>query len=338
MIFPAEWEPHRATWLGWPQETQDWPGKFSAVVWAFAEIVRELANHERVCVLVNSRAREQSARSVLARVEVDLKQIEFYRIATDRSWLRDSGPIFLRAAARGRVAVADFGFNGWGRYRNWTLDDQVPTRVAAARRMRMIRPVVGGRRVVLEGGAIDVDGRGTLLATEECLLDPRRQQRNPGFTRADYERVFRDYLGVTRVVWLGRGIVGDDTHGHVDDIARFVAPNVVLACVETSSRDANVLPLTENRRRLVAAKLEVVDLPMPEPPVVFEGRRLPASYANFYVANGVVLVPTFNRASDRKALDVIAACFPKRTVIGIHAVDIVWGLGTIHCLTQQEPL
>ncbi|MEK6606168.1 MAG: agmatine deiminase family protein [Myxococcota bacterium] len=334
--MPAEWEPHRATWLGWPHERTDWPGKVATIPWVMAEIARKLARRERVAILVRDAAHARRARSVLRRAHVDLTAIDLHRISTDRGWLRDSGPIFVRDSQRGgAVAAVDFGSIGWAKYPNWRRDDRVPKAVARARGVPVVAPVVDGRRIVLEGGAIDVDGRGALLTTEECLLSDV-QQRNPGLGRDGYERVLRDFLGARRVVWLGRGIAGDDTHGHVDDIARFVAPGVVAAAIERDRGDENFEPLRDNVRRLRRAGMRVVELPMPEP-LFFAGRRMPASYANFYVGNGVVLAPTFDDPSDRIALSILARCFPRRQVVGIHAVDLVWGLGTIHCLTQQEP-
>lgn len=335
--MPAEWQRHRATWLAWPHEATDWPGKLPAITWVIAEIVRWLVRGERVGLLVRNAAEKRCAVSILSRAGARLSQIEFLSVPTDRSWLRDSGPIFIKKHGRpgGAIAAIDFGFNGWAKYPNWHKDTRVPRAIARKRRIPIIEPVYGGRRVILEGGALDVDGRGNALVTEECLLDDV-QQRNPGFTRQDYERVLCDFLGARRVTWLGRGIAGDDTHGHVDDIARFVAPGVVLACRERNRRDANHAPLADNLRRLRAAKLDVVELPMPSP-VTFKGQRLPASYANFYIGNDVVLVPTFNDPVDRVALEIIARCFPRREVVGIHALDLVWGLGTIHCQSQQEP-
>jgi agmatine deiminase len=332
--MPAEWEPHRATWLAWPHERTDWPGKFAAIPWVFAEIVRNLAPHERVRLLVTSAAMKDRAARVLARTGVDLARVAMHRIATDRSWMRDSGPTFVR---RGRALEAVlWSFNAWGaRYTNFARDARVSGRVAHIAGARPLRAAWKGRPVVLEGGVFDVDGRGTALATEQCLLD-RRQQRNPGFARKDYEDLLRAYLGVRRIVWLKEGIAGDDTHGHIDDCARFVAPGVVAACVEDDRRDANFAPLRDNLSRLRAAGLRVLPLPMPGP-IRMDGRRLPASYANFYAANGVVLVPTFNDPADRLALATLARAFPGRRVVGIHAVDLVWGLGTLHCLTQQEP-
>jgi agmatine deiminase len=334
--MPAEWQRHRATWLAWPHEASDWPGKLPTITWVIADIIRWLAMGERVGLLVRNAAEKRRAANTLKRTGARLSKIDFPQIPTNRSWLRDSGPIFVKkSGAGGPTAAVDFGFNAWAKYPNWRKDSRVPRAIARWRRVPVIEPIYLGRRVILEGGALDVDGRGTALVTEECLLGDV-QQRNPGFTRQDYERVLCDFLGVRRVVWLGRGIAGDDTHGHVDDIARFVAPDVVLACVERDRRDVNHAPLADNLRRLRAAKLEIVTLPMPRP-VVFDGQRLPASYANFYIGNDVVLVPTFNDPLDRLALEIIARCFRRRQVVGIHSLDLVWGLGTIHCQSQQEP-
>jgi agmatine deiminase len=333
--MPAEWEPHEATWIAWPHNRHDWPGKFGAVPWAYAEIVRHLHQSEQVHVLVNDERGERHARAALDRAGVDPARVRFFRFPTDRVWTRDYGPIFV-TGPDGSVGVTDWMFNGWAKYPNWQRDHAVPLQAHLALGGRYWQARVGERPVVLEGGSIDVNGQGLLLTTEECLLGDV-QQRNPGFTRQDYEKVFADYLGVKKVLWLGRGIAGDDTHGHVDDLARFVGPRTVVAVVEDSPADANYVPLRENLERLRGlADLEVVPLPMPAP-VAFEGQRLPASYANFYVANDRVLVPTFNDPNDCKALGILADLFPGREVVGIHAVDLVWGLGTLHCLTQQQP-
>jgi agmatine deiminase len=338
--MPAEWEPHEATWIAWPHQRADWPGKFGPIPWVYAEIVRHLARGERVRILVNDAELERSARRKLAQAGADLSRIDFFHVPTDRVWTRDSGAIFVRDAA-GAVAALDWQFNAWAKYPDWQRDDAVAGAIADALGVRSWRPESGGRRVVLEGGSIDVNGEGLLLTTEECLLDVV-QQRNPHMGRADYERVFADYLGVRKVLWLGRGIAGDDTHGHVDDLARFVGPRTVALVQEDDPADANYTPLQENRERLRGMTdldgrpLEVVPLPMPAP-LYFRGQRLPASYANFYIANGRVLVPTFNDPRDRVALGILAELFPGREVVGIHAVDLVWGLGTLHCLTQQQP-
>ncbi|HEX6738722.1 MAG TPA: agmatine deiminase family protein [Vicinamibacteria bacterium] len=341
--MPAEWEPHEATWLGWPHRLSDWPRKFAPIPWVYAEIVRKLAPGERLRILVQSAAHEAGARRILARAGVDLGRLDFFRFPTDRGWTRDFGPIFVRRdAPRREVAIARFHFNAWAKYPDWKKDDRVPERAARALGLRL-RPVsAGGRPVVLEGGSIDVNGRGTLITTEECLLDPVVQVRNPGLSRADLEAVLGEALGITRVWWLGKGIAGDDTHGHVDDLCRFVNPRTVVLARESDARDANYRPLEENRERLQGLRLEdgskpeVVALPMPAP-LVHDGLRLPASYANFYIGNAAVLVPTFNDPADRVALGTLAELFPDRPVVGIHAVDLVWGLGTLHCLTQQQP-
>jgi agmatine deiminase len=339
--MPAEWEPHEATWIAWPHNRDDWPGKFAAIPWVYAEIVRHLSRSELVVrLLVNDEATERRARGVLLRAGVDFGRVQFFRFATDRVWTRDSAAIFVKDAA-GYVAVTDWRFNAWAKYPNWQRDDALPRQIAEALKLPRWEPECGGERVVLEGGSIDVNGAGLLLTTEECLLGDV-QQRNPAMTRRDYEHVFADYLGVRKVLWLGRGIAGDDTHGHVDDLTRFVGPRTVVTVVEEDPADENYEPLQENRERLRAMTdldgrpLEVVTLPMPAP-LYFAGQRLPASYANFYVTNDRVLVPTFNDANDRRALGILAELFYGRSVVGIHAVDLVWGLGTLHCLTQQQP-
>jgi agmatine deiminase len=343
--MPAEWEPHAATWIGWPHNVTDWPGKFPPIPWVYGEIVRTLAPGEVVRILVNSGPQQTQVSRILKRVGVDLARVDFLRFPTNRGWTRDFGPIFVRSSADpGRkpgdhkgLAIARFHFNAWAKYKDWKKDDKIPER--AAKRFKL--PLVDAK-IVLEGGSIDVNGRGTLLATEECLLDPKVQTRNPGLSRLELETVLRETLGITNTLWLGKGIAGDDTHGHVDDLCRFVRPGTVVLCREENPKDVNYRPLAENRERLQGmhlergASIEVIDLPMPAP-LHFDGVRLPASYANFYIANAAVLVPTFNDPKDRVALGILAELFPDRPVVGIHAVDLVWGLGTLHCLTQQEP-
>jgi agmatine deiminase len=332
--MPAEWAPHRATWIGWPHELADWPGRFAPIPWVYGEIVRVLARNEQVSILFQDAAQERRARGIFEKIGIDPGRVEGYRIPTDRVWLRDSGPIFVRNRS-GRRMATHWKFNGWAKYPNHLRDDQVAPRVARSLKVPDFRVVSDGREIVMEGGAIDVDGRGTLLCTEECLLSDI-QARNPGLGRKGIERIFAQVLGIRKVVWLGEGIAGDDTHGHVDDLARFVAPGKVLLCHEENPKDENYRRLRENRERLKSAKLDVIPLPMPQP-LVFDGQRVPASYANFYIANGTVLVPTFNDPHDRMALGRIAECFPDREVVGIHCVEMVWGLGTLHCATQQEP-
>jgi agmatine deiminase len=366
--MPAEWAPHAATWIAWPHNPEDWPGKFQPIPWVYAEIVRHLSRVEDVHILVNDLAAERRATSILKRGGANMARLYFHLWPTDRVWMRDSGPIFVKKirGANHRpleegdddLAVTNWKFNAWAKYDNWRRDDQVPHHVAQLYDIPEFKPEIavdaGGdrkpHRIVLEGGSIDTNGAGILITTEECLLS-EVQQRNPGLgdeaaTRALLERAFHDYLGIEQTLWLHRGCAGDDTHGHVDDVTRFVAEDAILTCVEPNTADENHLPLAENLDRLrgfhhaqgkrKGKPFKLVELPMPNP-VLFEGQRLPASYANFYIANGMVLVPTFNDCHDRLALNTIAECFPDREIVGIHAVDLVWGLGTLHCLTQQEP-
>ncbi|GJL59319.1 MAG: agmatine deiminase [Nitrospirales bacterium] len=341
--MPAEWERHEATWLGWPHNTKDWPGKMGSISWVYGEMVRKLSLGESVRILVNDKAHELKARRVLDKVGVNMARIEFFRVPTNRGWARDFGPIFVKGGqANPYVAIARFRFTAWAKYPDWQLDDRIPVRLGRTLKIPVVSVERNRSGVVLEGGAIDVNGQGTLLTTEECLLDEQVQVRNPGFSRQDYEEVLGTHLGISQVLWLGQGIAGDDTHGHVDDVCRFVDPYTVVLCQESNPADDNYRPLAENAERLEGMRVEdgrkllVVSLPMPEP-LYFEGRRLPASYANFYIGNAVVLVPTFNDPQDRVAVGILSDLFPDRTVVGIHAVDLVWGFGTIHCLTQQQP-
>ncbi|MFI5251281.1 MAG: agmatine/peptidylarginine deiminase [Bacteroidota bacterium] len=342
-IMPAEWEPHEATWIGWPQNLTDWPGKFTPIPWVYAEIVRKLTEGEKVRILVDSKRVEQKAKDVLTKVGVNNKMVEFFQIPTNRGWTRDMGPMFIRQGKKkNHRTILRFGFSGWAKYPNWQKDGTVPERVSKILKIPLFDAMAADRRVVLEGGSIDVNGRGTLITTEECLLHPKIQVRNPGFSRKDYESVFSKYLGASNVIWLGKGIAGDDTHGHVDDLCRFVNLRTVVLCAENNKNDDNYKPLCENLERLQTARLEdgsrpeVIPLPMPAP-LYFNEQRLPASYANFYISNAAALVPTFNDPNDRHALGILGELITDRPVIGIHAVDLVWGLGTLHCLTQQQP-
>lgn len=338
--MPAEWEPHAATWLSWPHELTDWPGKFAPIPWVYAEIVRHLARVERVRILVNDREAENRARAVLKKNHADLAAVDFIRVPTDRGWVRDFGPIFLRSKT-GEVAATHWLFNAWAKYDNFKRDSVAFTAANRELRHRTWQPRHADKRVVLEGGSIEVNGLGTMLTTEECLLS-EVQARNPAMSREQIEKTFHDYLGVTNVLWLKNGIAGDDTHGHVDDLARFVNATMVVTVVESDKADANSAPLQENLALLKAMRdqdgrpLQIETLPMPAP-VYFDGQRLPASYANFYIANRIVLVPLFNDANDRVALETLGRLFPEREVIGIACRDLVLGLGTIHCMTQQEP-
>ena len=324
--MPAEWEPHEATWIAWPHNRDDWPGRFAPIPWVYGEVVRKLSQVERVRILVEN---ETAARRVLRQVGARMDAVDFCACRTNRSWTRDYGPLFVRNR-RGEVAMTGWRFNAWARYDDWQLDAQVPDFLAGRLKLPLFRA-----EMVLEGGGIDVNGAGLLLTTEECLLGPV-QARNPGMSRREIERAFRDYLGVRRVIWLRQGIAGDDTHGHVDDLARFVAADTVAAAWETDPSDANYEPLRENAAILRRSGLRVVKLPMPRP-LMFAGRRLPASYANFYVANGLVMVPTFNDPADRVALATLARVFPEREVVGINSTELIWGLGALHCMTQQQP-
>jgi agmatine deiminase len=343
--MPAEWEPHTATWIAWPHNANDWPGRFQAIPWVYAEIVRQLAAVEQVRILVQSDEAEKRARGVLKRAGVDPSRVHFHAWPTNRVWTRDSGPIFVRKED-GAIAITDWKFNAWAKYPDWELDDALPERVAELLQVPVFRPEMTledgtKHRLVLEGGSIDTNGAGVLLTSEECLLSPI-QQRNPGVSREQLEQAFHDYLGIDQVLWMNRGIAGDDTHGHVDDITRFVDANTIVTVVEPNPADENHLPLAENVDRLRAARnhdgqpFRIVELPLPSP-VIFDRQRLPASYANFYIANELVLVPTFNDANDRDALNTLAELFPRRRIVGIHCVDFIWGLGALHCMTQQQP-
>lgn len=341
--MPAEWERQRSVWLIWPHQRADWPGKFAPIPYVWAEIIRYIAKGQKISLIVRDAAMQKNATAVLKDVGIPISQIEFVLAPSNRAWARDSGAIFVEKTdgkKTSKVAL-DWRFNGWAKYANHKHDDKIPLAVEKATRLERIQPMHKSRRVVLEGGSIDVNGKGTLLTTEECLLS-KIQERNPGFGRKDYEEFFDFYLGAEHVVWLKDGIVGDDTHGHVDDLARFVDSNTVAIANESNTKDDNYGLLKENLKLLKKARdqhgkpFDIIELPMPRP-VIFEGQRLPASYANFLITNNHVLVPTFNDPEDKTALLLLEEAFPKRTVVGIHSVDLVWGLGTIHCLSQQEP-
>ena len=364
--MPAEWEPHAATWLAWPHYHGDWPSKFEPIPWVYTEIIRNLAQHERVELIVNDPRAERQARKHLERANAPVKNVKFHRWPTNRSWLRDSGCIFVRGCSRqkdreghdfsradkdrkeSRASAPDaallalnFRFNAWAKYSNHRRDEKIGSLMSTVSAAEQILPTHRNTRVVLEGGSIDVNGQGAILTTEECLLS-KVQQRNPTMSRKDYEKLFADYLGAPHTIWLNQGIVGDDTHGHVDDLTRFVGPDTLITMVEPNRKDVNHKPLDENLRRLKSAHdqdgkpLTIIELPMPAP-VIFEQRRLPASYANFYIANGIVLVPVFNDPNDRTALNTLAELFPTREIVPIYSGDLIWGLGTMHCMTQQQP-
>ena len=347
--MPPEWAPHRSTWIAWPHHEPDWPGKLASIPWVYAEIVRILADHEQVDVLCHDAAVVADAQAAISAHAVRPDRVRLHIVPTDRVWLRDSAPT-AALDDDGRVVLVNWAFNGWAKYDNWQRDIHVGEAIATITGLPRVEPRLNGaeqgpsgsgERIVLEGGGIDVNGDGLMLVTEEWLLSSV-QVRNPGLTRGDYERIFGGWLGITQTIWLGEGCVGDDTHGHIDDVARFVAADTIVVAVEDDPADENHARSLDNLRRLehVARDshppLRIVKLPFPRP-VIMNGERLPASYANFYIANGVVIVPTFNDPSDRVALNTLASLMPDHQVVGIHAVDLVWGLGTLHCLTQQEP-
>ena len=338
--FPAEWERHDATWIAWPHHEPDWPGKLGPIPWVYAEIARAIASHERVEILCHDADVQASAEEHLAAHGVT-RNVRLHVVPNDRVWLRDSAPTFVHDE-RGAVHLANWDFNAWAKYPNFARDAKVGREIERITGLPRFEPQRsdGSGRLVLEGGGIETDGEGTLIVTEEWLLSDV-QVRNPGLDREAYERAFREHLGIHRIIWLGQGCVGDDTHGHVDDIARFVAPGMIVLAYEEDPADENHRRSVDNMRRLDHAgaadgTLNVVKLPYPRA-VTMLGERLPASYANFYIANGTVLMPTFNDPNDRVALNTLCALMPDHRIVGIHAVDLVWGFGTIHCLTQQQP-
>ena len=333
--MPAEWEPHDATWLSWPhRDGISFPGSYDAVLPALAQMVDALADSERVCINVSGKAQEAEVREVLRYNRARAEHVHFFHIPTNEPWCRDHGPTFL-TRKDGELAIIDWDYNAWGwKYPPFDLDDAVPTKVGEALKLPVFYP-----GIVMEGGSLDVNGAGSLLTTSSCLLNPNR---NPDLTQVAIEKKLRDYLGVTNILWLGDGIVGDDTDGHVDDIARFVSRTAVVACVEDDEDDPNYAPLQENLARLRSMQaeddtpLEIHKLPMPGK-IVRDGQRLPASYANFYIANKVVILPVFGDSTDAWATTVLQTVFPGRKVIGIDCRELIWGLGAFHCLTQQQP-
>jgi agmatine deiminase len=346
--MPAEWEPHSATWLGWPHNASDWPGKFEVIPWVYGEMARKISAGENIRLIIRHQKDEQFARHVFKNAGVDLRKIQFIVHPTNRGWTRDTGPIFVKRPvsraqpARTETAIVHFHFNGWAKYNNWRKDTKVPETASKLLGKKLFHAEHDGKPFVVEGGGIELNGCGTLISTEECYLDPKIQVRNPGLGRKEIEATLKNYLGVTNVLWLAKGPKGDDTHGHIDDICRFVNAKTLVLVREKNPRDENYRPLEENWERIQDFRLEdgrkpeVVELPMPAP-LYFDGVRLPASYANFYIGNAAVIVPTFNDPNDRVALGILSNLFKDRPVVGIHAVDLVWGFGSLHCLTQQQP-
>lgn len=340
--FPAEWEEQEGILLCFPHNGNDWPGKYEAIQWAFVEFITKVSQYERVYLVVANQKLEDKVKDMLLKNTVSLDQIHFIQSKTNRSWMRDSGPIIVKKTDGTREAL-NFNFNAWAKYKNYKLDRKIPERVAEELKLPLIQTSYQGKPVILEGGALESNGQGTLITSEECLLDPEIQVRNPGFTKDDYEQVFKEYFGVTNTIWVGAGIEGDDTHGHIDDLCRFVNANTIITVVEEDKNDPNYLPLQDNLKRLKQAVLEdgkapeIITLPMPKR-IEFDGVRLPASYANFLILNSCVLVPVFNDPKDRVALNTLSECFPDHEIIGISAIDLIWGFGTLHCLSQQIPL
>ncbi len=338
--YPAEWEPQQGILLCYPHNGNDWPGKYGAIQWALVDFIKKVAEVEMVFLVVRDHTLRDLVKVKLERAHVRAERIQYIICKTNRSWMRDSGPIGVYR--NGKRAFLKFAFTGWAKYTNYRLDRHVAGVVSKHFSQKPLIASYRGQEVVMEGGALETNGKGTLITSEECLLHPSVQVRNPGFTREDYEAVFREFLGITHVIWVNKGIVGDDTHGHIDDLCRFVSPDTVVTVVEENPRDENYPILQENIELLRKArlqdgsKLKIVTLPMPRA-ILYEGLRLPASYANFLILNQRVLVPTFNDVNDARALAQLAACFPDREVIGIHALDLIWGFGTLHCLSQQVP-
>jgi agmatine deiminase len=342
--MPAEWATHRGTWLSWPHRESSWPGRFDAVPRAFAEIVRHLAPHEEVHINVVSPDMENGVKQLLAQAGIELgppggrPRIVFHQNPTNDAWCRDHGPVFVQretASGRREQAIVDWGYNAWGgKYPPFDDDDVIPTRIGKKYGIQVFYP-----KIVMEGGSLDVNGKGTLLTTESCLLNPNR---NPGLSKQQIEQKLKDFLGVTNILWLGDGIEGDDTDGHVDDLTRFVDESTVVTVVEEDPRDKNYAPLKDNLDRLKGMRdengrpLKIVTLPMP-PAMHVDDQRVPASYANFYIANNVVLLPAYHPPTDAQARDTLQKCFPTRKVIPVDSTDLIWGLGSFHCLTQQWP-
>jgi agmatine deiminase len=333
--FPAEFTPHAATWVSWPHKEESWPGKIETIFPVYAQFIKLLAEGEKVNINVADLAMKQMASDHLYTVGTDLKNIQFFFHPTNDAWCRDHGPAFLINENEKKKMVVKWNYNAWGnKYPPFDLDNQIPISIAKHYHYPWTAP-----GIVMEGGSVDFNGRGTVLTTTSCLLNPNR---NPHLTQRQIEKYLIDYYGVKNVLWLGEGIVGDDTDGHIDDITRFVNEDTVLTVVEENKEDENYEPLRENVETLGKMKLEngrsiqIVELPMPDP-VVYQDQRLPASYANFYIANNYVVVPTFRDKKDDRALSIVQQCFPDRKVIGLDSTDIIWGLGSFHCLSQQEP-
>jgi len=335
-FFPAEWHEHDATWLSWPHKEASWPGKLDAIYSPYSQFIKAVSEGERVCINIPNEELKQQAINYLLKADVNLEKITFYDHPTNDAWCRDHGPAFLlNPHAENPKIIVDWTYNAWGnKYPPYDLDDIIPTLVGKALHVPVVYPAI-----VMEGGAVDFNGAGTLLTTTSCLLNPNR---NPQLSKQQIEEYLCNFYGVDQILWLGDGIVGDDTDGHIDDITRFVNESTVVTVIEENKQDDNYGPLQDNlkllkeMRLLNGKQLDIIELPMPAA-IIYEGQRLPASYANFYISNAAVVVPTYRDKNDEKALDIIASCFPNRKIIGIDSTDVIWGLGSWHCLSQQEP-
>ena len=335
--MPAEWEEQKSTWIAWPHNKKDWPNKFDFIPEIFAEIISHISKGQKVNILIENNVLKKKAILILKNFKVNFSNIKFSLCKTDRAWLRDSFPIFVKN--KNKKILLNWKFNSWAKYKNFKKDNSIINKVKKVLKLQSISPVFNRRKVVLEGGAIDVNGKGTLITTEECLLS-KIQQRNSGFKKHDYEKIFFNYFGIRKIIWLKRGIVGDDTHGHIDDLARFVSENTIFLAYERNKKDVNYKILRNNFRILKKLddfkKLKIIKIPMPEAKYI-EGTRVPASYLNFYIANKVILVPTFNDKKDKLVLKMFRKHFKSRKVVPIDCSILIWGFGAIHCMTQQEP-
>ena len=336
--MPAEWEKQKSTWIAWPHNDKDWPNKFNLIPETFAKIVFHISKSQIVNILVENNSLKKSAVLILKDFKVNFSNIRFKFCKTDRAWLRDSFPIFVKNDKNEKILI-NWKFNSWAKYKNFKKDNNIIFKIKKILKCRAISPIFCKKKVVLEGGAIDVNGKGVLITTEECLLS-KVQQRNPGLKKKDYEKIFLNYLGAKKIIWLKKGIVGDDTHGHIDDLARFVSENKIFLACERNKKDSNYKTLKNNfeiiKKTNTSKKLKIIKIPMPKAKYI-EGTRVPASYLNFYIANKIVLVPTYKDENDKLALKIFKKHFKSRKIIPIDCSTLVWGFGAIHCMTQQEP-
>ena len=336
--MPAEWEKQKSTWIAWPHNNKDWPNKFDLIPETFAKIIFHISKDQIVNILVENNILKKRAILILRNFKVNFSNIKFKFCKTDRVWLRDSFPIFVKNNQNEKILI-NWKFNSWAKYYNFNKDNSIIYKIKKILNLRVISPRLYKKEIVLEGGAIDVNGKGALITTEECLLS-KVQQRNPGLKKKDYEKIFLNYLGAKKIIWLKKGIVGDDTHGHIDDLARFVSENKIFLAHESNKKDLNYKTLRNNfkiiKKLNISKKLKVIKMPMPKAKYI-EGTRVPASYLNFYIANKIVLVPTYNDENDKFALKIFKKHFKNRKIIPIDCSTLIWGLGAIHCMTQQEP-